>query len=91
MSVKLPECILTGMNESVEVRSPTRSENQETLLYFHFCQRGGFPLMYASSKALQIIYDLGPREGVEFDGISIGRWALRNPTSANSSIEPKMI
>ena len=32
MSVKVPECILTGMNECVKVDSPARSDNQETLL-----------------------------------------------------------
>lgn len=33
MSVKVHKCILTGTNECVEVKSPARSKNQETLLY----------------------------------------------------------
>lgn len=61
MCIKVPECILTGKNECVEVELPTRSDNQEILLYSQCCQQGGFPLIYASSKALQIISNLDPR------------------------------
>ena len=52
MSVKLLEYILIGTNECVEVESPAIFDNQETLLYSHCYQRGGLPLMNASSKAL---------------------------------------
>lgn len=50
MRVKVPKCILTGTNECVEVESPARSDNQETLLYSHYHPhkhpKNPFPLHY---------------------------------------------
>jgi len=54
MSVKVLKYILIGMNEFVGVDSPTKSINQETLMYSHDCKQWNLPLMYANSKVLYI-------------------------------------
>lgn len=89
MNAKVPKFILVGKNECVGVESPTRFVHQEALMNPHNKQKGNLPSRHANPKELWNS-NLDPRWCVGVDQMRfVKRWALKNPTSANTSMKHK--